>query len=69
MLVCVDAKCVGVNDNDQSPLLSGVVVPTSVPESRSPSIHTSMRSMSLGVEPGDVTDPVIVWSPFFVEIF
>ena len=40
---------VGVNASDHEPSLAGVVVPNWTPESRSPLIHTSMRSMSEGL--------------------
>src|SRR6266849_11138804 len=69
MFVCVDAKWVGVNASDQVPSLPGVTVPRSDPESRSPSIHTSMRSMSDGAAPGADTVPMMVWSPLRVETF
>src|SRR5579864_5753847 len=62
MLTCVDGNLVGLNVTDQLPSPAGVVVPSSVPVSRSPRIHTSMRSIAPGPFAGSVAMPVIVKS-------
>src|ERR1051326_1078837 len=63
-LVWVDANLVGLNVIDHEPSLLGVVVPSRVPLSRSPLIHTSIRSMCVGSS----TVPLI-WKVDLVETF
>src|ERR1051325_5510098 len=62
MLTCVDGNFVGLNVTDQLPSPAGVVVPSCVPVSRSPRIHTSTRSMAPGPLVGSGAEPVMVKS-------